>query len=165
MFTVVLLAVVSGLGRINFTSMVNLNFWSRAIFRSLPLPRKVHRCLKKMTCDPIHLWFLSYLGWLLWKPQFWNQCVHFIYFRSDTLLKLIAHGRIFKRLPTVSVHYDKRCYIWHLQPTNLEVVCRYGGLDVSFWRCANFSCTNNIRTHESPRKSTWNHNNQFWLVS
>ena len=43
----------------------NLNFWSRAIFWNLALPGKVHRSRKKMHANPISLWFLSYLGWLL----------------------------------------------------------------------------------------------------
>ena len=43
----------------------NLNFWSRAIFWNLALPGKVHRSRKKMHANPICLWFLSYLGWLL----------------------------------------------------------------------------------------------------
>ena len=38
----------------------------------------MHRSWKKMHANPICLWFLSYLGWLLWKPLFWNQCAHFL---------------------------------------------------------------------------------------
>ena len=65
MFIVVSLAVVSGLGTIILPVTANLNFWSLAIFLELSTSGKVHRPRKKMHANPICLWFLSYLGWLL----------------------------------------------------------------------------------------------------
>ena len=56
---------------------VNLNFWSHAIFRSLPLLQEVHQSQKKITCEPDPSVASSYPGWRLRKPQFWNQCAHF----------------------------------------------------------------------------------------
>ena len=65
--------------------------------------------------------------------------------------------------------YVKRIAL-QFKPTNLEVVCRCGGLDVSFLRCANFSCTNSVRTHSLPWSTrTWSHmpysrSNGLWCV-
>ena len=72
-------SVVSGLGRNNFTSYGELKFLVTChIFRSSPLPQKMHQSWKKMTYKPDSsvVFFLT-LGWLLRKPQFWNQCAHF----------------------------------------------------------------------------------------
>ena len=46
-------------------------------FSGLITSGKVHCFRKNWHANPIHLWFLSYLGWLIWKLLFWNQCAHF----------------------------------------------------------------------------------------
>ena len=60
--------------------MVNLNFWSHAIFRSLPLLRKVHRSRKKITCepDPSVVSFLSGLA-LMKTTVLESMHTHFIF--------------------------------------------------------------------------------------
>ena len=49
-------------------------YWSGTIFGTYYFRKSALFPNKNWHANPVRLWFLSYLGWLLWKPLFWNQC-------------------------------------------------------------------------------------------
>ena len=84
-----------------FPATANLNFWSRATFGTYHFWKKCTDPDRKWHANPIHLWFLSYLGWFSCKPMFGINTHTFIFQVGHPIKTL---WRMHLRLHTVCVY-------------------------------------------------------------